>query len=454
MLRSGRFRRRSARPRPAPSAGAWILALLPLAQASAERPNVLVIVADDLGADHLTLYGGREGLPVTPNLEALAANGVVFEHAWANPICSPTRATLMTGRYAFRYGVGRVVRADTTPLPLDEQTLPERLRAAGYASGAFGKWHLGNALVGGDLGPNLAGFDHFAGTLAGLDNYFLWQKVVDGDREVATNYATSEAVDDLLAWAGGAPEPWFGWLAFHSPHSPYHRPPRALHSTDFSAGDDDRLRFKAMIEAMDSEIGRMLAALEGSQRPLLVVFVGDNGTSQRVLPEGWPARQSKNHLFQGGVRVPLIVSGPMVAAPGRRSRGIVNTVDVFATVAEAAGATEGPENDAVSLWGALTSRTRPQRRFALAETFLTEPSGRRVFDAVAVCDGRYKLIRSRNFDSHPDGFQMFDLARDPLESHDLLRNDLGLGDPPGAPAGRAAARAHHRLLKALTKLRR
>jgi arylsulfatase A-like enzyme len=207
--------------------------------------NVLLILADDVGVDGIGAYGVGGDLPHTPRLDQLAAGGVLFRNAWANPVCSPTRATIQTGRYSIRTGIGWIAEPAPTliGLPLSEVTLPEMLdlgTGGAWAHAAFGKWHLGDGPdVGGVFAPNLAGYYHFEGTLGNVTDYYDWTKVENGvvTQETGT-YALSDQVDSALDWIATAPEPWFCYVAFNSAHSPWHAPPPDLHSVDLSGAGD------------------------------------------------------------------------------------------------------------------------------------------------------------------------------------------------------------------------
>src|SRR6185436_9712292 len=198
--------------------------------------NVLVLIADDLGAYSLAAYGPGADLPPTPTIDRLAATGVVFRNAWSQPMCSPTRATIQTGRYGFRTKIGVNISAccNDPALPREEVTLPAMLdlgTGGVTAHAMFGKWHLGSNPVGGDLAPNLAGYGHFAGSMDGqLADYFRWRKTVDGAVTISTRYATSACVDDALAWIRQQPERWVCVVAFSAPHTPFHAPPARLHT--------------------------------------------------------------------------------------------------------------------------------------------------------------------------------------------------------------------------------
>lgn len=358
-----------------------------------ERGNVLVLVADDMGLDQLGLYGlGSDPAP-TPNLDRMAAEGVLFLNAWSQPTCSPTRATIQTGRYGFRTGIGRVINAmgNLAALPLSEVTLPEMLdlgTSGAYAHAAIGKWHLGNGSTGGNFAPNLAGYGHFAGSIEGqLPSYTSWLRVVNGVGMNSTTYATTVCVDDALDWIQGQDRPWLCVVDFQAPHAPFHRPPANLHTqvlppgdpatTCSAAGSDPLPFYKAMVEALDHEIGRLLDSLPAGERErTTVLFLGDNGTDACLSRPPFPPL-AKGTLSEAGLRVPMIACGYRVQQAGR-SRALVNTTDLFATVAELAGVDlaatlPGLQLDSKSLVPILANPHWRVRRWAFAEYF--DPNG-------------------------------------------------------------------------------
>ena len=348
-------------------------------------PNILLLIADDLGVDGLESYGEGSGTPTTPNIDSLAQGGLLFRNVWSNPVCSTTRATILTGNYAFRNGIGWLVYESSAgpPLQLSELTLPEALdwtTGGLYAHAAFGKWHLGDSTVGGESAPNQAGFSHYSGALANLlppNDYFNWPKTVDGTTTTSTNYATTETVDDVLAWVGQTPEPWFAHVAFHAPHTPFHSPPANLHTVDLTQ-PTKRLQFEAMVEALDTEIGRLLASLPPAvSANTMVIFVGDNGSHSSITLSPFDTEHAKSTLYEGGVNVPLIISGPLLSDTGE-VRGLVTTTDLYRTVLEMAGGTiplpAKAGQDSVSLVPYFADASlQTLREYAYAEEFL--PNG-------------------------------------------------------------------------------
>lgn len=361
--------------------------------------NVLLLIADDMGVDQLAAYGLGKDLPPTPNLDRMAAQGVLFRNAWSQPLCSPTRATVQTGRYGFRTTIGTNVEPG---LPLAEVTLPEMLAlgTGGLTTSALiGKWHLGTLQVGGDLAPNAAGYGHFAGSLDGqIGSYFRWRKVVNGVASIATRYNTSACVDDALSWIGQQTGRWVCVVAFPAPHAPFEPPPPRLHTQvlpqitphmSCEGVDPSEIRpfYKATIQALDTEIGRLLAGLPDRDRTT-VLFMADNGTSPCAMSPQFQ-RWGKGSLHEGGINVPLIASGYRVAGPGVCS-SLVNTSDVFATVAELAGVDlaatlPGHVLDSVSFAPCLAQPTLSLRPWTYAGFFT--PNGNSPPQPVQNCPG-------------------------------------------------------------------
>ena len=364
------------------------------------------MIADDLGVDSLNLFVGNDG-PPTPTLDSLADAGVKFTNCWGSPSCSPARAQMLTGRYGFRTGVG----APGAVPSLEEGTIAQAFDTAGYATACLGKWHLSNATNGGNDNPNLMGFDHYAGSIdGGVGDYSSWNKVVNGTQtngrnNPVTNYVTSETASDASTWIQQqGNNPWFCWVAFNAPHSPFHLPPANLHTSTLPGTNADiaanpRDYYLAMVEAMDTEIGRLLNEIDPAVRAnTVVVFIGDNGTPGQVPPTPRVLTGSKGSLFEGGVNIPCIVSGAGVAAPGRTHDGLVSCVDLFRTLLDIAGQDgsvipAGAATDSISFAAALTDpNAHLSRPCHFSEQFGNNPAR----DGKTVRLGDWKLIRNDN----------------------------------------------------------
>jgi arylsulfatase B len=388
------------------------------------RPNVLLIISDDLGIEASACY---EGVTDTsrapqPTIAGLCDRGMVFESAWSFPMCSPTRAAILTGRNAWRNGVGWAINDDMEPLSMDEVTLPEAIDAStsGYSHANIGKWHLGDD---GSLDyPNRMGWGHFSGLLKGTPTDYLggWSKVVDGETIVGTEYLTTDTVNDAIDWIDEQSSPWVLWLALNAPHIPFHAPPEDLHDYELS-GDpesDPLSHYQAMIQAMDTELGRLLNSMDpDTLARTYIIYVGDNGTISTVNQGLYPTDHSKGSLYQGGVHVPLIISGPGIVG-GTRADGLVQITDLHPTILEMIGgeAAEEVELDGVSLMPMLTDPEAIVHTTINVEYFDAEMSPSK--SGKAARTSRYKLVMREN---KPD--ELFDLLLDPLEEN-ILRGTL------------------------------
>lgn len=387
--------------------------------------NVLLIIADDYGTDSQSLYNTASGATApTPNINSLAASGVRFTNGYACPVCSPTRASILTGRLGFRTGIGDVVTA-ANALTGAELTLPEVItQNSGLAiqSASFGKWHLssGTPAAVKDLPNSIGGWPHYAGSTSGaLADYTSWIKTTNGSNANTTTYATTDLVNDAVAWINArnaAGQPWLAWVAFNAPHTPFHIPPAHLHSYGTNP-NTNLLKYRAAVEAMDTEIGRLLQAVDTATTD--IIFIGDNGTPGQVIQQPFTAPHAKDTLYEGGIRVPFIISGPSVVSGGRSDDSLVHAVDLFSTMLEMAGVPL-PTNvtlDSRSLLPLLANSSEAGRTRLYTDQFdqSTITAGGRVLR-----DDRYKIIR---FNTGTDEF--YDLASDPAESTNLLAGGLG-----------------------------
>jgi len=377
-------------------------------------PNILLVIADDLGLDASNPYGISERGPTTPVLDGLADAGLVFENVWSNPTCSPTRAGILTGKYGSRTGVmevGDVLSTSETSL---QSYIRDRLPGK-YADAVIGKWHLG-PMGNSDTHPAEMGISHFAGILGGaLDDYELWELTVNGEQSIETEYATSKLADLAAEWISQQDQPWFLWLAFNAPHTPFHLPPADLHSQVLpgTAGDiaDDPLPYYfAAIEAMDTEIGRVLDSMSAESRAnTIIIFLGDNGTPARVAQAPFSRRKAKDSLYQGGINVPLFVTGPGIERKGERERALVNTTDLFSTIAALAGVNVAVVNDSWPFTDLLARQDEHARQFLYSEMASEN------VESWAVSDGEYKLIETES-----GAQEFYQLTTDPYENDELI----------------------------------
>jgi len=398
------------------------------------QQNVILIIADDMGTDYCGFYDDGLDTAKMPNLRALLARGVRFKTAWSLPVCSPTRAAILTGRYPFRTGVGTVITGPNNgQLDTSELSIGKLLKYAApvkYATANIGKWHLHTSTAANRNHPSVMGYDHYSGNFIGqVNDYFNWTKIVDGAAPVTvTNYATTEQVNDAIEWLESldGTKPFFLWQAFNAPHFPFHLPPDSLHTVPGLTGTAQDIMakrpeyYKAMMEAMDTELGRLFQWLEahGMLDNTNIIFIGDNGDDERITQFPNPSR-TKSTIYENGVHVPMIIAGPAVNAPNRVSDAIVSTPDLFATILELAGFSDWETHipadkpvDAVSLMPILKNEGGAVREWIFTEVFdpVSMPD-----DGKAIRDLEYKLLR---FD---DGHQEFyRIATDPEELDNLL----------------------------------
>ena len=417
---------------PAPQEGTRPLApegrgLTPLAD------HVLLLVLDDIGMDAVSCYPGAAPDARTPVLDGLAERGVRFDRVWSNPACSPTRATVLTGRFGFRTGVGSVKALGSGGLRPEEVSIAESLRRArpGLRTAFLGKWHLGPTE---EQGPIAQGFERFRGTSGNLRvktrprPYFEYDERSGRSTETSTRerYATSAVVDDALeAIRDFGPDPWLVIASFHAAHTPFHAPPEALHSRTLQGTPklQARAHFMAMVDALDHEIGRLLEGIapETLERTQVIVL-SDNGTASKAQYKERPLRLGKGSLYEDGIRVPMISAGPAVVGPSRVSSALINTTDLFTTIHELLGASPAPEAlDSVSFVGELSGSAAGRRAWAFAERFQSEPPPSRwpAVDRYTVTDGRFKLT----VDLLGDAVRLHDLSADPQEHVNLLKGE-------------------------------
>jgi arylsulfatase A-like enzyme len=402
-------------------------------RAQRKAPNVLVIVADDMGYADLGVHGSRD--VKTPHIDALAAGGIRFTDAYVTgPYCSPTRAGLLTGRYPQRFGhefnINLGPAFENAGLPLSQRTLADRLRAAGYQTALFGKWHLGSS---GKFHPMDRGFDEFFGFLGGAHSYHdvnenTANPLLDGRKPAArTTYLTDELTERAVAYLQRErSQPFFLYLAYNAVHTPMHATEQYLARFTHIA-DEQRRTYAAMLAAMDDGIGRVLSTLRERklEEDTLVIFFSDNGGP--IMPgttvngaSNAPLRGSKRQTYEGGIRVPFVIRWKGRLAEGRVDSRPVVQLDVFPTALAAAGVAIDPawRLDGVNLL-----------------PFLTEEGSRRPHDVLywrlggtmAVRKGDWKLVKTAEGPLSPDparlsdlsGAELFNLAADVGETKNV-----------------------------------
>lgn len=379
------------------------------AASASTKPNILLIISDDQGQDSSAQYSLSTDVPNTPILNALADDGIVFDNAWVYPVCTPTRASIITGKYGVQTNVLQVGDPLATSETILQELMSSDANTSEYNTAMIGKWHLG----GGRTGPNDAGIDHFAGIIGGgVSDYYSWSLNVNGANSTSTNYVTTELADQAISWVGGQIEPWFLWMSFNAPHTPFHAPPASLHSqtligTTADINANPRPYYLAAIEAMDTEIGRFLDSLSFAEREnTIIIYIGDNGTPSQVRDQAVFPQGAKGSLTQGGVNVPMFVSGAGVTRQGEREARLINGTDLYSTIAELAGSTVGNQNNSESFVDSLTQANIMGRDYIYSEL---GGSG------WTIRNERYKLMVT---DAGAE--TLFDLQLDPQENTDLL----------------------------------
>jgi arylsulfatase A-like enzyme len=399
---------------------------LPATAQDAPRPNILYIVADDLGWADVGFHGSDIA---TPALDALAADGAQLAQFYVQPMCTPTRAALMTGRYPLRYGLQSfvILPEQSYGIPLEEKLLPEILKDAGYETAIIGKWHLGHADP--ELWPRQRGFDYQYGPLIGEIDYYtheihgLTDWFRDNEPLEEEGYATTLLGQDAVRFIEGydSANPFFLYLAFTAPHTPYQAPEEALARYPGIA-DPNRQAYAAMVSEMDDQIGAVLAALEakGLRDDTLVIFHSDNGGVRTAAFAGeiemagdLPAsngdfRGGKGDLYEGGVRAVALANWPGVIEPGTAG-GLMHVVDMLPTLAGLAGASvEGTQPlDGTDVWAAIADGAASPR---------TEVVNNVEMFRGAVRDGDWKLVIRATL---PAQSALFNLATDPGETTDV-----------------------------------
>ncbi|MFN3150290.1 sulfatase-like hydrolase/transferase [Bremerella sp.] len=326
------------------------------AAAPNQLPNIVVILADDLGWNSVGYHNTEFK---TPHIDSLVASGITLNRFYVAPMCSPTRAGLMTGRYPIRFGCARAVIPPYRDfgLPTSEVTLPEMLSTLGYENrGIFGKWHLGHRRA--KWHPLAQGFTHFHGHYNGAIDYFElsrdgvhdWHIGYDSHEE--DGYATDLIADAAATWivqAAASDSPYFCYVPFNAPHSPYQAPEDAIErygnlSAAMGRNGKHREIYKSMIGRMDEGVGRILKAVEasGESDNTLVWFFSDNGGVGNLRGINKPLRGAKLTVFEGGVRVPACVRWPAKITAGQSTDALCGYIDILPTlVAIAGGKTAG-----------------------------------------------------------------------------------------------------------------
>ena len=378
------------------------------------HPNVIIIVSDDQGFGDIG-YNGSEF--ETPNLDALAAAGVVLDQFHVFPTCSPTRAALLTGRNPNRFGTSNAIQKGEPGPPLDEHFMPESFRAAGYQTWIVGKWHLGESDA--SYLPNSRGFDYFYGSRISAVNYFdhtSWRyKTHDwfrnGEEVHEQGYTTDLIAEDAIVKIKqrDSKRPFLLFLAYGATHVPLQAPEALINKYAVSISDEKRRIYAAMVDAMDASIGKLIGVLEQEniRDHTLIVFISDNGGLEgRGGANNGSLRGGKGSPFEGGTRVPAFVNWPGGVPEGITSGQFVHAFDLFPTIAEAVNVK--PQNkhafDGKSLWHQLLGEQADLKPLGIAQVSMGGGS---------VWHEDWKLVENG------DELLLFNISKDPNEETNL-----------------------------------
>lgn len=379
-------------------------------------PNILFVIADDMGKDATPNYSEGQEKPQMPTLEMLANSGITFDNVWAYPVCSPTRASMITGKLGYHTGVLEVEQ----DISLSEESLHDFVKSqsnGAYDTALIGKWHLSNNIT----DPNNMGIDYFSGIIGGgVSSYNNWKEVTNGSRTDNTSYTTTAFSSSAIDWISNREKPWFLWLAFNAPHTPFHLAPANLHQQGSLPSDDTSIAanplpyYFSAIEALDKELGRVIAAIPNGLENTIVIFLGDNGTPSQVIQAPYRLRRAKGSIHQGGINVPMVIAGAGVNRKGVRETALIQSTDLFTTIAQMAGAGITEKHNSKSFYSLLNNANAPTRAYAYAEKSLNGAV------SYAVRDDEYKLI------VEDDGTELlYNLSNDAYENTNLLNNPSG-----------------------------
>ena len=393
------------------------------------KPNIVYIMADDLGWKDVGFHGSDIK---TPTLDKLANTGVRLEQFYAQPMCTPTRAALMTGRYPFRYGLQTAVipSAHTFGLPTDEWLLPQALKEAGYETVIIGKWHLGHADP--KFWPRQRGFDYQYGPLIGELDYFTHEQhgKVDWYRNNKVvkeeGYTTTLLGNDAvrLIEKHDPAKPLYLYLSFNAPHTPYQAPKEYLDHYQ-NIADPSRRAYAGSITAMDDQIGRVVEALKKKKMRdnTIIIFQSDNGGTYNAMLAGegdmskikipcdnGPYRNGKGSIYEGGTRVVALANWPGHIPGGSVVNGMIHVVDMYPTLAKLAGASTTKSKkplDGLDVWPTI-SEGKPSPRTEIV--YNVEP-----FRA-GIREGDWKLIWRTPL---PSAIELYNIPQDPSEKSNV-----------------------------------
>lgn len=382
---------------------------IPKVKAQTTPPNILLIIADDVGVD---VFNGYHQLSIpltTPTLDSLRGAGITFNNAWSAPVCTSTRGTIMSGKHGVKTGVLKAPsHLDTAHISIFRELSKQTNNL--YKGAVVGKWHISAPANANH--PIDHGLDYYMGVLeAQVNAYNNWDKTENGVTTTDTNYVTSVLTDKAATWINNQTQPWFMWLAHVAPHAPFHEPPAHMHTINATT---NFRKYIAMLESLDYEINRLFNAIPDSVLAnTVILFIGDNGTPGSFLQD-YPAGHAKGTIYQGGIRIPMIVSGAGVTRQNERENNLVHVNDIYATVLEIAGTNlPGGIYNSLSFKHLLDGNSGAKKDYNYSEIASAD------VDGWTIRNEQYKL------NEYADGGQeFFDLFTDSLEFNDLLLGTL------------------------------
>jgi len=394
--------------------------------------NILLLIVDDWGIDSSVFDNTSSDPSISfapmPNLQSIIDNGVRFTNAYAQPTCSVTRASIITGRHPFRTGVGNPTTENT--LPDSELALPEAFtaQASPYALASFGKWHLGS----GDNGPlTNGGWTEFRGIIpGGVSSYTDWSKAINGvTTDNVTTYTTIDQVNDASNFISSqGANPWFVWIGFNAPHSPFHNPPNGPDGNPLETyptlpetngvvtGANQKTAYQASLQALDTEIGRLLQSVDLTTTNIIII--GDNGSPRQVVQAPFDQSHAKGSLFEGGTHVPLFAAGPDIHISGTSDK-LVHCVDLYSTILELANispsaATAGITIDSNSLVPIFNDSDTTDRT-VVAEQFGSAVTSGRSIISDDHPDHKLIILGDPNDITDTPQFSLYNINLDPNE---------------------------------------
>lgn len=391
-----------------------------------DQPNILLIIADDLGKDATPWFAPYETQKAhMPHLEQLMQDGLAFDNVRSSPVCTPTRGTILTWKFWSRTGVLQV----DDPIPEDELSLHQHITnetGGEYASTIKWKRHLGGKRADPQQIQNMWIQEYVWILWWWVKSYDSWSLTKNGTTSTSTDYITTKITDETIDWIQQQDWAWFAWVAYTAPHTPFHLPPSHMHTrTDLSWTQEDIEEqpleyFLAMAESLDYEIGRLLTEIDENT---IVIFVGDNGTPWQVAQSPYEPRRVKWSLYQWWIDVPMLISGPWVIRKGEREDALVTLSDMFPTIADLLWIDSPDWIDWKSVASHVYDPLATSREWSYAE-FQKESTWRRTTawsSGQVARNNQFKLIRWTHGEE-----EMYDLIQDPYEENNLLKENLSV----------------------------